>query len=162
MTSFDEHITETLAGDTQKNALDFAAFLKASGMTTGEGHGMVEGHSMVMYDGKVIAYMHMDGKPDLPGPWTIWPSWKQTVMDGFILDEATIAIVHANVNICSNCARNCARGSTKTVYGKSFDNVCGAKLAFTDPNPETLKCVKTLLEMIKEDIQNGTKSIGHD
>ena len=146
MKSFEEHIAETLTGDAQKNALNFAAYLKSSGMTTGENHGTV------VYDGGVLAYMHMDGKPEVPGPWTIWLSVTGTVPDGYTLDEATIAIAHANVNICGNCGGACAPGSTQTVYGKTFDNVCGAMLQFTDPTLEALEGVKKLLEMIKEDI----------
>ena len=144
--SFEEVIVEVLDGDTQKNALDFAAFLKANGMTTGENHGTV------MHEDKVLAYMHMDGKPEMPGPWTIWPNVKGTVPDGFEFDEAMKSIALNHVNVCGKCGGTCAPGSRKTVYGKEFDNVCGALLAFTDPTPDTLVCVKRLLELIKYDV----------
>jgi len=141
--SFEETIVEVLDGDTQKNALDFAAFLKANGMTTGENHGTV------MCEDKVIAYMHMDGKPEMPGPWTIWPDVNGTVPDGFEFDEAMKSVALNHVNFCGKCGSTCAPGSRKTIYGKEFDNVCGALLAFTDPTHDALVCVKRLLELIK-------------
>jgi len=41
--------------------------LKASNMTAGENHGTA------VYQDNVLAWMHVDGKPEMPGPWTIWP-----------------------------------------------------------------------------------------
>ena len=138
---FEDFIKKFLKGDTQKNALDFAVFLKANDITTGENHGTL------IYKGDVLAWMHMDGKPDMPGPWTIWPDLTGTVPDGFVFDDAMKEIAWKNVNICASCGSNCTPGSRKTIFGKEFDNVCGAILAFTDPHFETLECVKKLMEM---------------
>jgi hypothetical protein len=42
-----------------------------------------------------------------------------------------------------------------TIFGKDFENVCGAILAFTNPDFETLKCVKKLMEMRKHALNVG-------
>jgi len=141
--TFEEMIKNTLTGETQKNALDFAAFMVANGMTTGENHGTV------VYNGKVLAWMHMDGKQDLPGPWTVWPDLIGTMPEGFDFDDNLKKIAWKNVNICASCGSDCAPGSKKNIYGKEFENVCGAILAFTDPDAETLKCLKRLMELVK-------------
>jgi len=141
--SFEETIVNILEGKTRENALAFAAFLKASNMITGENHGTV------VYQGNVLAWMHMGGKPEMPGPWTIWPDLDGSVPEGFAFDAAMKEIAWKHVNICGNCGSECAPGSRKTIYGKEFDNVCGAILAFTDPDCETLECVKNLLELRK-------------
>jgi len=146
--TFQQAITEILIGETQKNALDFAAFLNANDMGTGDDGS----NGTVTYNGEVLAYMHMDGKPEMPGPWTIWPSVTGTVPEDFVFDEAMKEIAWKNVNICGKCGGDCAPGSRKTVYGKEFDNVCGAILAFTDPTADELACVKRVLEMIKYDV----------
>jgi len=148
MKTFEETIMSILNGDTRKNALDFTAFLEANDMTTGENH------STIIFGGDVLAYMHMDGKAEMPGPWTIWPSASGNVADGFIFDDTMKQIAHAHVNICGECGGKCAPGSRKSVYGKEFDNVCGAMLAFTDPSSDALACVKKILEMIKHEINN--------
>jgi len=148
MKTFEEAIMSSLSGDTQKNALDFAAFLKENDMATGENH------STILFRGDVLAYMYMDGKAEMPGPWTIWPSASGDVPDGFIFDEAMKQVAHAHVNICGDCGSGCAPGSRKSVYGKESDNVCGAVLAFTDPSEDALACVKKILEMIKFELDN--------
>ena len=152
---FEETITNVLKGSTQKNALDFAAFLKANEMTAEEGqdHG-----GTVTYKGNILAYMHMDGKAEMPGPWTIWPDVSGTVPEGFELDDEMKEIAWAHINICGSCGGDCAPGSRKSVYGKEFDNVCGALLAFTDPNPNDLECLKSLLQLIKHDVSSAGKS----
>jgi len=136
---------EILKDETQKNALAFAAFLQANEMLAGGEHGAVS------YQGKTIAYIHMDGKPELPGPCTIWPEGDfSRVPEGFAFDEAMKKIAWANVNVCGDCGSNCAPGSRKTVFGKEFDNLCGSVLAFNDPDAETLECVKLLILMRKK------------
>ena len=147
--TFEEKIMETLNGDTQKNALNFATFLKANNLSTGENH------STIVFNGDVLAWMHMDGKPDLPGPWTIWPDLIGTVPDGFIFDEKMIEVAWQNINICASCGGGCSPGNKKSIFGKDFDNVCGAILAFTDPGCESLECIKKLMEMRKYVINIG-------
>jgi len=141
--TFEEKIVETLKGDTQKDALNFVAFLKANNLSTGDNHGTI------VFNGDVLAWMHMDGKPDLPGPWTIWPDLIGTVPEGFIFEEAMKEVAWQNINICASCGGECAPGNKKSVFGKEFDNVCGAMLAFTDPDCESLECLKKLIEMRK-------------
>jgi len=105
--TFEETIKDTLTGETQKNALNFTAFMAANGITTGENHGTV------VYNGKVLAWMHMDGKTDLPGPWTVWPDLIGTVPDGFDFDDAMKEIAWKNVNICASCGSDCAPEVTR-------------------------------------------------
>jgi len=141
--TFEETIKATLTGETQKNALNFAAFMTANGITTGENHGTI------VYNGTVLAWMHMDGKADLPGPWTVWPDLIGTVPDGFDFDETMKKIAWKYVNFCAACGSNCAPGNNKNIFGKDFENVCGAILAFTDPDAESLACLKRLIELVK-------------
>jgi len=142
--AFEETIATKLKGDTQKNALDFAAFLKANEMTPGGEHGQVT------YKGKTMAHIHIDGEAEMPGPWTIWPEGDfSSVPAGFDFDDSMKNIAWANVNVCGNCGGACAPGSRQTIFGKEFDNICGAVLAFNNPDVNTLACVKKLFEMKK-------------
>jgi len=141
--TFEETIKETLKGETQKNALNFAAFMAAHGITTGENHGTI------VYNGTILAWMHMGGEAELPGPWTVWPDLIGTVPDGFDFDDAMKEIAWKNINICASCGGDCAPGNSKKIFGKDFENVCGAILAFTDPDAETLTCLMRLIELVK-------------
>jgi len=140
--NFEAAILEVLKGETQKNALDFAAFLRTNDMVAGGKHGEVT------YKGKTFTYIHMDGEPEMPGPWTIWPDGDFSRMpEGFAFDETIKKIAWANVNPCGNCGSKCAPGSRKIVFGKEFDNLCGSVFAFHNPDADTMECVKQLLIM---------------
>ncbi|MDR2570359.1 MAG: hypothetical protein LBD23_08700 [Oscillospiraceae bacterium] len=140
MKSFEEIIISTLSGDTQKNALDFATFLKANDMI------VAENNSQVIYMDKTLAYMHIDGNSEMPGPWTVWPDGDFSVVpQGYDFDDAMKKIAWAHINKCGKCGGTCAPGSDITLFGKVFDGVCNSVMAFTDPSDKALVCLKKLL-----------------
>jgi len=143
----EDRIKDILTGETQKNALDFAAYLKANEMD-GEGP-----HGEVSCKGKCVCYVHMDGNPEKPGPWTIWPEGDFSGEHKDVpMNERMKEIAWANVNFCGNCGGGCSPGSQKVIFGKAFDHVCSAPMAFCDPDAKTLECVKKLLDMRKCDV----------
>jgi hypothetical protein len=102
----------------------------------------------VQYKGKAVCWLHVDGTDELPGPWTVWvdaflgPDGEQK---GLALPDCVKETAWAHINLCGSCGGNCAPGSTKTLFGKTFDKVCGVEFAFTDPDAGVLDCIKTLL-----------------
>ena len=144
--TMNELISEAnLSGDTLANANDFARFLESEGMVAGGEHGAVT------YNESTICYLHIDGKDEVPGPWTVWPDGDYSVNTPELsLSENQKEIAWANINICADCGCECAPGSTKDVFGKQFDNLCaGAVLAFCNPSGETLECLKVILKSRK-------------
>jgi hypothetical protein len=146
--TMDELIIEAkLSGDTLNNATDFAKFLNDESILPDGKHGAIT------YNDKVICYMHVDGNKELPGPWTVWSDGDYSEdLFNYPLDEAEKEIIWANVNICGNCGAKCAPGSRKKIFGKQFDNLCGAVLAFNDPKGKTLECLKKILKSKKESL----------
>ena len=95
-----------------------------------------------------MAYMHMDGNAEMPGPWSIWPNGDfSIVLQGYDFDEYMKEIAHAHINICGKCGQPCAPGSNKTLFGKEFEGVCGSIMVFTDPSEDDLMCLQKLLLM---------------
>ncbi|MCL2512442.1 MAG: hypothetical protein FWF08_00955 [Oscillospiraceae bacterium] len=140
-------INEVFSGDTLKNALDFTAFLRANEMIYRKSHGEIS------YNGNCVCYMHLDGLAQKPGPWTIWTEGDYSgEREDFPMDEHMKEIAWANVNICASCGGSCSPGKRTTIFGKEFDNVCSAAMAFYIPDTETLECVKKLLEIRKKEI----------
>ena len=140
--NIDTLINDTLTGDTLINAQAFAAYLRANEMVAGGPHGEVS------YQGKCVCYVHIDGSAQKPGPWIIWTEGDYSREHADVpMDARMKEIAWANVNFCGDCGAGCSPGSRKTVFGKEFDNVCGAVMAFNDPDAEALACVKKLLEM---------------
>lgn len=143
----EDAFNDILSGDTLKAALDFAAFLEANDMTAGGSHGDIS------YKDNCVCYMHLDGGAQKPSPWTIWTEGDYSgEREGIPMDEHMKEIAWAHVNFCADCGGGCSPGKRKVIFGKEFDNVCSADMAFYMPDAEALKCVKKLLEMRKHDI----------
>ncbi|MCL2500025.1 MAG: hypothetical protein FWE90_06765 [Defluviitaleaceae bacterium] len=95
--------------------------------------------------------MHLDGGEEEPSPWTIWSDGDYS-SSSIPMDEGMKEIAWAHINTCASCGGGCAPGQTKVIFGKSFDGVCNADMAFYRPDSEVLECVKKLLLMRKENI----------
>jgi len=153
----ENYITEILAGDAQKNALEFAAYLRASEMQFERGGGYWEGklYWMIKYKEEYVCYILIgaEEKTD-PGPWTIWSDDSgSNCFEDFPLDEQMKEVAWRNVDICGNCG-GCGNpgGSRKTIFGKEFNNVCITPMRFTNPGVEALEFIKKMVEIRKDDI----------
>ena len=145
--SFTDVIQAALSGDTQKHALDLAAFLEASEMPA-----ELAGDTLwkVDFKGKSVCYIHIDGAANMPGPWTVWPDGDYSSEPaGFAIDEPTEELARAHVNTCGSCGAPCSPGKPATILGKGFDNVCGSVMAFNNPDSAALECLKKMIELRK-------------
>ena len=148
---FEGIINNLLKDGIKKNAIDFFAYLKENEMIAGGNHGEVS------YKDRCVCYMHLDGIEQQPGPWTIWTDGDYSKEYNDVpIDKHIKEIAWAHINYCANCGGKCSPGKQKTIFGKEFDNVCSADMAFYIPNTEDLECVKKLLEMRKYDILNNS------
>jgi len=148
----ENEIRNILSGDALVNALNFAEYLKANDMQyTGN-------HCEIHYKGKCACYIYLDASCTVHGPWTIWTEGKYTNEHKSIpLDEHMKKIVWTNISTCLNCGNSCSPGHCETIFGKDFKNVCNAILRFSNPDAETLECVKKLVEMRRHDIGDIVK-----
>jgi len=147
---FEGFVKAVLNGDTLNTALDFAAFLRANDMTAGGEHGEIS------YMGKCLCYMHLDGIEQAPGPWTIWTEGDYSKEHEDVpMDERMKGIAWAHVNHCASCGGSCSPGMHKVIFGKVFENVCSADMAFHTPDTEAMECIKKLLEKRKIVLSNS-------
>ena len=141
---------EVLTGDVLKNALDFARFLSANGIIQADEHSM-------HYMGKCVCYLDTRSKKH---SWKVWTEGDYSnEHEGFPIDERTKEIAWANVMKCGNCKGVDCIGTTKTIFGKEFANICNADnvnmtFEFTNPDAEILECVKKLVLIRKSVIAN--------
>ena len=141
---FKGYIRDVLSGDSLNNALAFADFLQANDMQPGGQHGAIE------YQNQCLCYMHIVGSDQMPGPWTVWTDGVYSEEDPAVpMNDQLKAIAWAHVNHCANCGGGCNPGTNKLILGRPFEGVCSANMAFTDPDPEALKCLEKLLLMRK-------------
>lgn len=147
--AFNEYFT----GDTLKNALDFAEFLRANEM-------IYNGDYEIHYKGKLACYI--DTPNDKSHTWRVWTVGDYSnEYEEFPIDERTKEIAWANVVYCGNCD-DCDRdpGKTEVIFGKEFTNVCNGTdnlaMRFNNPNAEALECVKKMVDMRKYVVDNHT------
>ena len=137
-------IRDVLCGDTLENALDFLAFLRANEMNAGGEHGSVS------YKGECVAYMHLDDSEQMPGPWTIWTEGDYSRERADVpMSGQMKQIAWNHVNFCTSCGCGSQPGQRKTILGREFEHVCNADMAFYLPDAQALACVKQLLTMRK-------------
>lgn len=74
----------------------------------------------------------------------------------FLEKENLKEIVWENVKRCQRCLTTCAPGSTKTIFGKEFQNVCVSNTWFKNPNTEALCCIKKILNYYRDSVASGT------
>jgi len=139
-----KQIKSTLKGSNLTNALDFATFLDANEMSFAE--------NAVSYKNEVVCYMHLDENNEEPGPWTIWSEGDYS---NEITNNLNKETAWSHINYCGSCGGDCSPGKLQTIFGKEFNNVCNAVMAFYIPNAETLEHVKELLIIRKKSIDNS-------
>ncbi|MCL2576209.1 MAG: hypothetical protein FWE33_07220 [Defluviitaleaceae bacterium] len=141
MEDFIKAIEDLLQGETQVNAQNFASFAKESEIEVKNADGNLWEAN---WNSKRLCYIWLDGAGKKPGPWTIWleGDYSNFPCD---LDNATVKKAWENVNLCTDCGGKCTPGTTKTIFGKSFEGVCSSPIAFTNPDKAAIECVKKIL-----------------
>ena len=147
--TIERHIEETLIGDARKNAANFIEHLSGYDLQLerGAGYWADKLYWMVKYKGEYVCFILFIS--DESGQWIIWSD--DSGSDWYAdapMDESMKEIAWKHVDICGNCG-GCKNpgGNRKAIFGKEFDNVCVTPMRFTNPNAETVECVKKLIEI---------------
>ena len=151
-------IGEILTGDAQQNALEFVEYLRANEMLferCRNGCWENKPYWLIKYQNEYVCFVLINGYEE--GHWTIWSNDSDSNwFEDFPLDEHIKEIVWKNIDFCVKCNGDCSQGKRKTIFGKEFNDVCRTTMRFVNPDAETLKCVKKMVEIIKKDILNNT------
>ena len=144
-------INEKLKGDAQKNALDFVTHLRANEIALDDSDNYFWNAS---YKSKGLCVINIAIYEDhssldifineLPEAWEC---------GDYPADERTRAIIWANVRPCDpTCNGKCSPGSSKIIFGKQFDNLCGSFLGIYDPDAETVDCMTRIIDGLINEI----------
>jgi len=160
--SIEHFINETLAGEAQRNALNFTAYLRADNLLFERClYGFWEDKLFwaVKYKGETVCQIFINGYEE--GHWVVWSDDSNTnPFSDFPLDEQTKEIAWKNIDFCeSGGCCNDNMGKRKVIFGKEFDNVCIAILRFNNPNAEAVECLKKMVQIRKTDILRNVQSI---
>ncbi|MCL2364393.1 MAG: hypothetical protein FWC71_07010 [Defluviitaleaceae bacterium] len=142
----ENELMAALNGDNLKNAMDFIAYMKASGMTPHAEH-----YSAFEYEGKwvcIIIIMDIDGAPG----WVVFDN-PLTKLDDFPLDEQFAHLkdfAWASAHVCGKCGCGSQPGQKKLIFGKEFDNICTSEAAFWNPDAAAVKNMISMIDIWKE------------
>ena len=138
-----------LTGDAQKNALEFAAFMRANEISCireTQGYWADKIYFACNYKGHSVCYISINEYED-----NTWYVTGDDSGDGWYadppLDEQTRKIAWKHIDICTDYGACGACGSPevatrKKIFGKEFDRVCPVTLKFTNPDADAVECMK--------------------
>jgi len=160
----EERIKKILIGEAQKNALDFATFLRENDIWTE--FNKDEYNNPSIWSGAVggtvgnsIGYLLINGDANCPGPWTFWFNSCDFEGSDSADDEFKNAI-WSFVSPCGRCNENwekCMGSGKRTILGKEFENQCHSPLMFCNPDTKTLENMKKFLLYLKPEIDTKYK-----
>lgn len=156
----EQHIHEALAGNAQRLALDFVAYLRNQEMQFERGTGYWEDKRYwhVKYKETYVCFILINGfgavrHKDEPEGWIIWSDdYDSNLFANHPLDERTKEIALDHVDICGNCGGCGSQGKNKSIFGREFEKVCVTMFRFDNPNVDEVECAKKLVELKKSDI----------
>lgn len=136
-------IRNYLDGENEKNAKDFISFLRFNKMPP---QWASANSWSVSYKNKRVCYIKLGD-----GFWKIVHSGDYDSSYDVNINE----YAWNNIHFCRNCAR-CSPGIHALIFGKEFDNVCFCgKFQFQNPDAETLKFAKILVNVRRTSIENN-------
>lgn len=154
-------IKKILCGDTQKNALNFVAFLRKNDILLD--YNASESEKRSIWNGAVggivgnsIGYITINGDKNCPGPWTFWFNSCDFDSSDLADDEFKNAI-WAFASSCRRCNKNwekCMGSGKRTILGKEFENQCHSPLMFCNPDAKTLENMEKFLIYLKPEIDS--------
>jgi hypothetical protein len=141
-----------LSGDLQKNAIDFAEYMKNQGGFDYLGECIC--FTVTDPDGNFYVFSGHGGK-----------SLCNSNYGNFPIDESMKEFVWANINPCwhfktdgKRCGCGQQPGLSFTIIGKKFDNLCNCPISFNNPDSETFEKIKRFVGASKRCIDANRQS----
>ena len=140
---FEDEIKDLLIGDTQKDALDFTAFLRENKLSP-EWHDSKTGW-VIVYKSEIIATMGF-----INNELCIWFKSCDFGDSGSVDDELKETVW---AHLCvrgENCAdgKGCGCCFDGTIFEKKIENLCAFPLTFFNPDVKTLAIIKKLMLLL--------------
>jgi len=158
--SIEYFINENLTGPVQSNIIELVTYLRANEMLPmrqAVGYWADKLYWVVNYKDRSVCYIAINEYEK--NTCVIWSDDSGSKwFENFPLDEHTKNIALKNVNVCYSPCGGCkqGKGTPMTVFGNEFDSVCLTSFKFTNPDADTVACMKKLIEIRKNDILKNT------
>lgn len=146
----EDYVKEYLDGQARQNALDFIAFLRSSGFDfykDNNGYWKDKVYYWVKLGEERLCFIAIKDPEEPENLWTVW-SDDSSAYEADIPEEDVKHIAWEHIDFCAHCG-SCSGGKRKTVFGKTFDDVCGCTFRVDDPSARDLLFLKKMIEIRK-------------
>ena len=149
-TIIEEGMKKVLSGDTLKNALDYANFLEANGISLDN---VWNGGYLFKYKDECVCLIGVSPFWDV-SVWNIYGFGNNTMYDDFPVDESLKAFARAHVKPCAvtiggDCGGDCKPGIRAEIFGKDFDGTCCHVTKFENPDADAVENIIKLTQVWK-------------
>ena len=145
-------MSDVLSGDTLENALNLIAYLRENRINP---QWSATNVWKISHKGFSVCFLRLYGSAEYhnlaAGTWHIVPFIGD--YEASSLSDELKEIVWANKKTCSPCGR-CALKLDK-VFGREYDYACEKSIVFTNPDPKDVECIKKLIELRRNAINDG-------
>jgi hypothetical protein len=103
---------------------------------------------------KVVCYFYTDTEA---GSLRVSPKIGEYARDALPDELKEIARANFRGRICGAGCNDghCGQYNIKTIFGKEYANACGNNIVFANPEISEIECIKELIKMRLDCIQNG-------
>ena len=151
----ENHIEENLPGEAGQTALKFVEFLRLNDMEFIKDNGYWKDkiYYIVEFKGSCVCFIAIRDPDEPENIWTVWSDDSKSY-EAPDVEENIRNIAWKYVDYCGNCG-SCNGGKRKTVFGKSFDMVCGCTFRIDNAKPDDLPFLRKMAELRKNDISGN-------
>lgn len=148
-----EFYVEGLTGAAKRVASEFVAFLRARNVEFYQDLGSAwkdKIYYWVKQGEECLCFLAFQDPDEPENQWTVWSDECDSYAAEIPEDEIR-NIAWRHIDFCGHCG-SCKGGTQKTVFGRTFDRVCGCTFRVDNPTEEDLPFLKKMIELRIRDI----------
>lgn len=144
-TTIEACIRKELPSDDQAIALELVRYLHECGLALIKdcGYWVDKHYYLVKFHQACVCFISVNDPDEKENCWTVW-SDNMDALGDVPLEPALREIAWRHVDFCGACG-SCGGGRRKTIFGKTFENVCVCTFRFDNPEAEGLPFLKKLV-----------------
>lgn len=152
----EDYIIQELTINEQEIALGFVTYLQVNEMDLIKDNGYWKNkiYYLVKYKNECVCFIAIKDPDEIDNHWTVWSADMETDFLGeSIIEQELKETAWKHVDLCGACG-SCEGGRRKSIFGKTFEKVCGCTFRFDNPDSQDLLFMKKMVELRKKEIQN--------
>lgn len=147
--NIEEIIYEELSSGDQEIALDFVRHLHKMKLdfVRDRGYWKNKIYYLIKLDDQCVCFIAIKDPDEKDNRWTVWSDdMDSSFLEKYPLEKSLRETAWEHVDLCGACG-SCGGGRHKTIFGKTFEKVCGCTFRFDNPDAEDLLFMKKMVDI---------------